>query len=90
MPLKSERLTGYLEWLLEGLLVKVMTPREPRRRGCQLSFQVKRGRELLAQLERSGIVCDFREPDVIRVAPVPLYNSFHEVWRFAAALSAAE
>jgi kynureninase len=88
---KSEKLTGYLEWLLTQLpsgAVEILTPREPARRGCQLSLRVASAMESLQVLEKAGIVCDFREPDVIRVAPVPLYNSFHDVWRFAQALSA--
>jgi len=63
-------------------------PREPAHRGCQLSLRVRdRARELFRALEAEGVVGDFRDPDVIRVAPVPLYNTFHEVWRFAAILS---
>ena len=88
---KSERLTGYLEFLLDRLppgRVEVITPRDPARRGCQLSMLVHdRPRELLAALEAEGVVCDFREPNVIRVAPVPLYNTFHEVWTFADVLA---
>jgi kynureninase len=84
---KSERLTGYLEFLLEqvpGNRFEVITPRNPRERGCQLSIAVRdRPRELVQALEREGVICDFREPNVIRAAPVPLYNSFHEVWEFA-------
>jgi kynureninase len=84
---KSERLTGYLHYLLErlpGRHIEIITPAEPARRGCQLSLLVRdRPRELLAALEVEGVVCDFREPNVIRVAPVPLYNTFHEVWTFA-------
>jgi kynureninase len=84
---KSERLTGYLEFLLEQLRgnhFEVITPREPGERGCQLSIAVRdRPKELVQALEREGVICDFREPNVIRVAPVPLYNSFHEVWQFA-------
>lgn len=84
---KSERLTGYLEYLLDqqgGGRFEIITPRDPARRGCQLSLLVRdRPRELLAALESAGVVCDFREPNVIRVAPVPLYNEFQEVWRFA-------
>jgi len=90
---KSERLSGYLEFLLDRLPAgkfEVMTPREPARRGCQLSLLVRdRPREVLANLEREGVVCDFREPNVLRVAPVPLYNTFHDVWRFAEALRRA-
>ena len=85
---KSLRLTGYLEWLLQrgiGDSVEILTPRDPRRRGCQLSFRVKTndsGRTVLEKLEASGVTCDWREPDVIRVAPVPLYNRYEEVHRF--------
>src|SRR5262249_32669406 len=84
---KSERLTGYLEYLLEKMRgggFEVITPREPARRGCQLSMLVReQPHELMEALEAVGVVCDFREPNAIRVAPVPLYNSFHEVWTFA-------
>jgi kynureninase len=84
---RSERLTGYLQFLLDRLppgRVEVLTPREPERRGCQLSLRVAdRPREALRALQAEGVVCDFREPDVLRVAPVPLYNTFHEVWTFA-------
>jgi kynureninase len=90
---KSERLTGYLEFLLDRLppgRVEVITPREPGRRGCQLSLLVReRVPELLRALEEAGVVCDFREPNVVRVAPVPLYNTFQEVWTFARALAEA-
>jgi kynureninase len=84
---RSERLTAYLEYLLDRLSpgrVELITPREPNARGCQLSFLVHdRPRAMLAALEAEGVVCDFREPNVIRAAPVPLYNTFHEVWTFA-------
>jgi kynureninase len=85
---KSEALTGYLEWLL-GDAVPVLSPREPSRRGCQLSLRVPGGRGLVKKLESAGVVCDFREPDVLRVAPVPLYNSFHDVWQFTAILKSS-
>jgi kynureninase len=88
---RSERLTGYLEYLLDRIPAgryERITPREPARRGCQLSLLVNdRPRELLRALEAAGVVCDFREPNVIRVAPVPLYNTFQEVWRFAQILA---
>ncbi len=88
---KSERLTGYLEFLLGQLpsaKFEVITPRDPARRGCMLSILVhERPREFLTALERERILCDFREPNVIRVAPVPLYNTFQEVWRFARLLA---
>ena len=87
---KSLRLTAYLEWLLQreiGDSVEILTPGDPRRRGCQLSFRVKAhssgsGRTVFEKLEASGVTCDWREPDVIRVAPVPLYNRYEEVHRF--------
>lgn len=83
---KSLKLTGYLEWLLEQKLasrVTVMTPRDEGERGCQLSLVVPAGgRELFEELTRAGVICDWREPDCIRVAPVPLYNSFEDVFRF--------
>lgn len=87
---KSVRLTDYLLWLLDRLpngSVEVLTPLDPGRRGCQLSLRVRDGRSLLQHLNAAAIVCDFREPDVIRVAPTPLYNSFHDVWRFATTLA---
>jgi kynureninase len=87
---KSERLTAYLYSLLDQIpagRIQVITPSSPGERGCQLSFLVQdRPRELLAALEREGVVCDFRPPNVIRVAPVPLYNTFQEVWQFAQVL----
>jgi kynureninase len=84
---KSEKLTGYLEFLLDAAPSKrftVITPREPNERGCQLSILAhEQPKALFAKLEAAGVKCDFREPNVIRAAPTPLYNSFHEVWRFA-------
>src|SRR5438876_3788903 len=85
---KSIKLTNYLQFLLEdggaSKLFNVITPREADERGCQLSIQVQEHpKELFAKLEAGGVKCDFREPNVIRAAPTPLYNAFHEVWRFA-------
>ena len=99
---KSIKLTRYLQSLLEiaGHLklatgrgrptggLTVITPREPDARGCQLSIQVhEHPREIFRKLEAAGVKCDFREPNVIRAAPAPLYNTFHEVWRFARILA---
>jgi kynureninase len=88
---KSERLTGYLAYLLDRLppeRLEIITPRDPAQRGCQLSILVHdRPREVVKALEEWGVVCDFREPNVVRVAPVPLYNRFEEVWRFADVLA---
>jgi len=88
---KSVSVTGYLEFLLTEIGSKkftVITPRNPDERGCQLSILVhEHPKELLKELETAGVKCDFREPNVIRVAPTPLYNTFHEVWRFARILA---
>ncbi len=87
---KSERLTGYMQYLLDRLppgRFELLTPRDPDRRGCQLSMLVRdEPRRLLQALATEGVVCDFREPNVIRVAPVPLYNTFEDVWRFVRVL----
>lgn len=88
---KSLRLTGYLRYLLDqqpATSWTVVTPREPEAHGAQLSIMVHdHPRERFKALESEGVVCDFREPNVIRVAPTPLYNTFHECWRFAEILS---
>jgi len=88
---KSIQLTGYLQFLLDQApseMFTVITPREPNERGCQLSILAhNEPKELFAKLEAAGVKCDFREPNVIRVAPTPLYNTFHEVWRFAQLLA---
>ncbi|HEY4257404.1 MAG TPA: kynureninase [Candidatus Udaeobacter sp.] len=87
---KSTKLTGYLEFLLTEIGSKkfsVITPRDPNERGCQLSILAhQHPKELHDELVAAGVKCDFREPNVIRVAPTPLYNTFHEVWRFANSL----
>lgn len=87
---KSVSLTGYLEFLIDRLpgdRIEILTPRDPESRGCQLSLRMAaHARELQQFLEVEGVVSDFRDPDVIRVAPVPLYNTFHDVWRFGSAL----
>ena len=88
---KSECLTGFLLYLLDRLprnRFEVLTPRDPAQRGSQLSIQVhERPRELARALEEAGVVCDWREPNVLRVAPVPLYNTFHDVWTLARVLA---
>ncbi len=84
---KSKLLTGYLEFLIDDLgerKVTIITPGAPEDRGCQLSLVVKQnGRDVYQKLVSMGVVCDWREPDVIRVAPAPFYNSFTEIHRFA-------
>ena len=88
---KSTKLTGYLEFLLTEIGSKkfsVITPRDPNGRGCQLSILAhQHPKQLHEELVAAGVKCDFREPNVIRVAPTPLYNTFHEVWRFTKILA---
>ena len=82
---KSRKLTGYLESLITEIgddRISIITPRDPDQRGCQLSIRVS-DRGLHEQIVARGVFADWREPDVIRVAPAPLYNSFADVYRFA-------
>ncbi|MFA6046137.1 MAG: kynureninase [Phycisphaerales bacterium] len=86
---KSEQLTAYLAWMLEKLAprIKVLTPPTAADRGCQLSLVLPGdARATHAALSAQGVMTDFREPNVVRVAPVPLYNRFHDAWRLAAVL----
>ena len=91
LRLKSTKLTGYLEFLLTEIGSKkfgIITPRDRNERGCQLSILAhQHPKELHDELVGAGVKCDFREPNVIRVAPTPLYNTFQEVWRFANTLA---
>ena len=86
---KSLKLTGYLEFLLKEKLtdhIDILTTANPAQRGCQLSLRLHKGRDaarrVFEELEQAGVTADWREPDVIRVAPVPLYNSYLDVFRF--------
>jgi kynureninase len=88
---KSLALTDYLARLVETRLshiLEIITPREPERRGCQISLRVKSGRDagraLFEHLSANGIIGDWREPDTIRIAPTPLYNRHMDCLRFAA------
>jgi kynureninase len=89
---KSVLLTGYLEFLLDqhpSPDFSLVTPRDPEQRGAQLSIRMHRhGRSICDRLAAQGVICDWREPDILRVAPVPLYNSFCEVHRFVEIFSA--
>jgi kynureninase len=89
---KSERVTGYLEsWIdrVSNGRIETITPKNPAERGCQLSLLIRSGaRELFDGIRARGILPDFRQPDVIRMAPVPMYNTFHDVWRVGQALEA--
>jgi kynureninase len=84
---KSKKLTGYFEFLINELNhkdIKIITPSNPNERGCQLSIQVKNADKKLHQkLMEAGVITDWREPDVIRCAPVPLYSSFEDVYKMA-------
>jgi kynureninase len=84
---KSIKLTNYLEFLLAQNAsdrFRLITPAEVAQRGAQLSILVReQPKQLFNALQAGGVKCDFREPNVVRVAPTPLYNTFHEVWRFA-------
>jgi kynureninase len=83
---KSKKLTGYLEFLLNEIetdRIEIITPSNPNERGCQLSIRVKNAdKTLFRSITEQGVIADWREPDVIRVAPVPLYNSFTDIYKF--------
>jgi kynureninase len=85
---KSVRLTGYLEWLLaeSGAAVEQITPSDPGRRGAQLSFRVRNAAEAQTELSARGVDVDLRKPEVLRLAPAPLFNTYTDVWRAAGAL----
>jgi kynureninase len=85
---RSVQLTGWLEALLETRLagrIEILTPRDPEARGAQLSVRLSGtrggGRALFDRMLAGGLTCDWREPDVIRLAPAPLYNSYEDCWR---------
>ncbi|MFZ1748715.1 MAG: kynureninase [Saprospiraceae bacterium] len=83
---KSMRLTAYLEYLIHEMYsdkINIITPSDPHQRGCQLSLQMTRpDKSLFYYLMEHGVILDWREPDVIRVAPTPLYNTFEDIWMF--------
>ena len=89
---KSETLTGYLEFLIHKIsgdsgVIEIITPKNKNERGCQLSLHVhKGGKAVFDEFYQNGIVGDWRHPNVIRIAPTPLYNSFTDVFRFAQVL----
>ncbi len=88
---KSVKMTGYLETLLNRIetdRIGVITPNDPAARGCQLSIRLMNAdKRLFEAITERGVIADWREPDVIRVAPVPLYNTFADVSRFAQILA---
>jgi kynureninase len=87
---KSEKLTGYFEYLINEIDaddISIITPKNPKERGCQLSIQVKNAdKSLHKKLTQNNIITDWREPDVIRCAPVPMYTSFEDVYRMVTIL----
>lgn len=88
---KSELLTAYLQFILEDFKdqLSIITPSDPGARGCQLSIIVKEnGKKLFDYLQEQGILPDWREPDVIRMSPVPMYNSFEDIYKIGRALRA--
>lgn len=89
---KSLRMTAYLEYLLKQLThlsFTIITPKDPERRGAQLSLLfAERGREVFKALTENGVIADWREPNVIRIAPVPMYNNFEDCYQFYQILAA--
>lgn len=93
---KTEKLTGYLEFVIDEInksleqKLEIITPRDKKQRGCQLSVVAHgRGKDLFNKITQAGVIADWREPNVIRCAPVPLYNSFEDVYRFGEILKSA-
>jgi len=94
---KRDRLTGFLEFIIDDISARIeqvdfeiITPRNPINRGCQLSILVHgQGKALFDKLTDEGVIADWRNPNVIRMAPVPLYNSFEDVWQFGQILEKA-
>lgn len=93
---KSRRLTDYLEYIVNsiaqetGARLEIITPKQHHRRGCQLSIVAHGyGRKLFDKITEAGVIADWREPNVIRMAPVPLYNKFEDVYRFGQILKEA-
>ena len=87
---KSVALTAFLERAVESLVLdaEILTPRDPEQRGAQLSVRLPDARRRLDALETHDVIVDFREPDILRLAPVPLYSTFLDCWRAAVALAA--
>ena len=87
---KREILSAYLHYILNDInqkhdkkIIEIITPANPKARGCQVSMlMAERGKEIFDALLQQGFIADWREPNVIRIAPVPLYNMFEEIWHF--------
>ena len=82
---KSQVMTSYLEYLLKENFddqIKILTPKNKNARGCQLSIQFKSfNKDIINQLYQESVICDFREPNIFRIAPVPLYNSYLDCYK---------
>lgn len=87
---KSRRQSDYLFFILDEInkeqdhtIIEIITPRNSKEKGCQVSMlMLQRGKEIFNELKKHGVITDWREPNVIRIAPVPLYNSYEDIWRF--------
>ena len=94
---KRKILSGYLLFIIDACndrsgekIIEVITPRNEAEKGCQVSMlMLKKGKEIFEALTKQGVITDWREPNVIRIAPVPLYNSFEDVYRFGLIISNA-
>jgi kynureninase len=93
---KNKRLNNYLRFILEELInelpkdsIKIFTPANETEKGCQVSLAIKSGKKVFDEISRNGVFSDWREPDVIRIAPVGLYNTFEEVWQLGQILKSA-
>ncbi len=92
---KRKLMNGYLQFIIEEInskqpekIIEVITPKNENERGCQVSMlMIKRGKEIFNELIKNGVIADWREPDVIRIAPVPLYNTYVDLWSFGNIIS---
>jgi len=91
---KGKMLSGYLIFILNEInhhtnkkIIEIITPQEENQRSCQVSMlMLEDGKRIFDELIKAGIIADWREPNVIRVAPVPLYNSFEDIFNFGTVL----
>jgi kynureninase len=91
---KRKKLSAYMHFILQSInaekgheVIKIITPSNENERGCQVSMLInENGREVFEKLTANGVIADWREPNVMRASPVPLYNSFEDVWRFGDAI----
>jgi kynureninase len=92
---KGKLLSSYLLFVLDEInssvaenIIEIITPRNETERGCQVSMlMLKNGKNIFEALNKAGVIADWREPNVIRIAPVPLYNSFEDIYKFGAIIS---